>query len=501
MLTGEGATGPIQAAFVPGAAPAIRLSRGMRRGLVLVSAATFALALGIWVWHVENALRIPLGRLDFSDYYVAARALRLDPHANIYSPAVLKGSRMEGQVPFEYIPYVYPPLLAILLAPLTIFPFPVAASIWLFCNTILWLASMLLVANELRHLLRGTLIADGAVAGTAGMGGPFQAGLWARLLADPSPLVALATAGMLFFASRPAAQTFALGQVDFLVLLPLAIVPWLTRHRHERAVGAAIGLAAMLKITPLVLLGYLVLRRRWTALAAALATLALLAAVSVAVVGPEVFFVNQINILPLGASILSFHNNEAFLVPVASAITDAVPTLAPAVRVAEYAILAALVSAVGWALWRTRRVGRVSMAEAGAIGELPAYAAALCLVVLLAPVAWIHHYIWLVLAIALVLGLAARTTLTGWGGIPLRWAVLLLASAVVAAVLVNMPLPYGWDSLPNSQTPVLFGVPLRACFQELRPIGGLLVVATALFFLFHFLKQSTVSATKTRASS
>ncbi|MGH2486448.1 MAG: hypothetical protein ACRDHE_10585, partial [Ktedonobacterales bacterium] len=66
----------------------------------------------------------------------------------------------------------------------------------------------------------------------------------------------------------------------------------------------------------------------------------------------------------------------------------------------------------------------------------------------------------------------------------------------LAGVLLDLPLPNGWDTDPTVSGR-LFGLPLRPWFQELRPLGGLLVVALAATLLL----LSTRFAPATRSSS
>lgn len=454
------------------APPARPVSQRGRARLAVIATALLIVGSAGWLIILWRAVAARAGRYDFSHYYAAARAIRLDPHANIYSMAVLAASGTASHVTGPpSLPYQYPPLPALLLVPLTAFSFPIAADIFFAANVLAWLLCMLLIAREVRHLLGTALAAREHVepGGTLG-----------RLLANPAPLVALAICAPLFFLGRPGVSTLGNGQINFFVLLPLAGIPWLTRRGSERGVGIAIAVATMLKLTPALLLFYLLLRRRWRALGAALIALAALSVLCLLIVGPHVFFTYPVMLLQTGGPASSLANNEALFAPVLLAVTSADPALAHVARMCEYVLLGVLAVELGVMLWRSRPTGAAHLTADALRREALAYAMALCAVVLLSPAAWAHHYVWLLPAVAIVVGLAVRAVAThpahARGG---RLLLALLAGAIVAGMLLDLPLPNGWDTDPTTHTLLLFGLPLRPWLQELRPLGGLLAVAIA----------------------
>jgi alpha-1,2-mannosyltransferase len=454
----------------------LRLTSGGRIALVLVSAAALALALGTWLTFLWAVFHGPFGQYDFSSYYAAAAALRADPHADIYAAAVMARNGAATHVQVQPpLPYTYPPLLAIALVPLTLLPFHIAARVWTLGNVALWLGCALILGHELRRLLRPALAIS--VTGNADLAG--WRGLWQRTVADPSAALALAVAAVLFLPFAPAQQTVLTGQMNFLVLLPLAVIPMLTRGRHERRVGAAVALAAMLKFTPALLLVYLALRRRWEALIAALLTLAALAVASIAVVGPGAFFAAVPEALHVGTGDARLGHNEALFAPVLNALLAVAPALAPALRVVEYALLAVLALALGWAIVRAGHSGSRSPSAA----EDLAYALALCGLPLLAPAAWAHHYVWVLPAVALLLGVTARAALEAASVARQRAAGALLGCVVLAALALGWFLPYNWDTEPTPATSLLFGLPLRTLALELRSLGTLALVIVAIVLL------------------
>src|SRR3989339_564325 len=155
------------------------------------------------------------GYIDFTSYYIAADAIKQkgspydsidirDNHImNIIKSADLKRMGIDFQVP-EKFAYTYPPLLSILLVPLTVFKYPSALIIW----NILNLMFFALAVYFSFRILNG------------------------RFLEIITALTLL-----LFFGSMPSYETFSLGQVNFLVY-------------------ALCLFASVLKITPAVLLLY-----------------------------------------------------------------------------------------------------------------------------------------------------------------------------------------------------------------------------------------------------
>ncbi|MFI5272451.1 MAG: glycosyltransferase family 87 protein, partial [Ktedonobacterales bacterium] len=299
-----------------GVAPGPRRTEAARLALALSSLAVLVVVSAQWLLGLYRAVHSIAGRYDFSTYYAAAYALRHDPHVNIYDPAVLAHAGAAANVLVQPpLAYTYPPFFAIVLSPFTLLSFRVLSRLWLFGNAALWLAVTLVLAREILLVLRPVANASVPVERPAT---PLRATTLARLPRqllrdDPWPLLALALAAWLCLSSAPAAQTLLTGQINLLVLAPLALVPLLLRRGHDRWAGAAIALATMLKFTPALLIVYLLLRRRWQAALAAVATLAALALASALVVGPGVALASIPQALHVGTGDASLGHNEALL--------------------------------------------------------------------------------------------------------------------------------------------------------------------------------------------
>ncbi|OGF45741.1 MAG: hypothetical protein A2452_01595 [Candidatus Firestonebacteria bacterium RIFOXYC2_FULL_39_67] len=174
------------------------------------------------------------GYIDFTSYYIAADAIKQkgspydsidirDNHImNIIKSADLKRMGIDFQVP-EKFAYTYPPLLSILLVPLTVFKYPSALIIW----NILNLMFFALAVYFSFRILNG------------------------RFLEIITALTLL-----LFFGSMPSYETFSLGQVNFLVYA-LCLLAFLLEERGNSKLSAfSLAFASVLKITPAVLLLY-----------------------------------------------------------------------------------------------------------------------------------------------------------------------------------------------------------------------------------------------------
>jgi hypothetical protein len=431
---------------------------------------------GAWLWFLWRAAHSPFGEYDFSSYYAAALALRHNVHANIYSAAVIAHYGALGHVQVRPpLPYTYPPLFAMLIVPLTLLSFRVAARVWMVVNAGLWAGCTLLLAAEVRRIL-GKAIPTGlpAPAGSSdAAAAPWQ---W---LGNPVYLASLAISAVVCLSFAPAQQTVLTGQVDLLVLLPLALVPWLTRRRHERWTGALLAGAAMMKFTPAILLVYLALRRRWQALATSLVTLAALVLVSAVVVGPAVFFDSITQALRTGTVDTTLGHNEALFASVLRQINVSAPTLEAPAHAASLLLLALLGLVIGLAIVRVRPRTTGPQEVDASDGGLLAYSMALCGLLLLAPTAWVHHYVWVMPTAVLLLALAIAGMMRAARGARGPW-VWSLAVALLASLAIGWMLPHAWDTEPRPHNVLFEGLGLRPLFLELRALGTLLLLGVAM---------------------
>ncbi|HEX3272710.1 MAG TPA: hypothetical protein VHR15_18845, partial [Ktedonobacterales bacterium] len=156
-----------------------RLSYRVRVLLVIISLVLLAIALFAFADFYRHYLKQPVGVIDFSTYYSAAYALRMNPQANVYDQALL--TRVAARIPGTLqppLPYVYPLPFAYLLIPLTFLPFLTAAAVFFHLNLAIWGLCVLILAWECRVLLGTSLQGPAAQGSRIG-------NLWARLVMDP----------------------------------------------------------------------------------------------------------------------------------------------------------------------------------------------------------------------------------------------------------------------------------------------------------------------------
>lgn len=127
----------------------------MRAWLVALALVALALVTLVWLRFLWGALHAPVGQYDFSTYYAAALALRANPHADIYSQAVIAqaGAAAHTQVQ-PPLPYTYPPLFAYLLIPFTFLSFHIAARAWMAVNVAIWLVCGALLVSDVGPIAR-----------------------------------------------------------------------------------------------------------------------------------------------------------------------------------------------------------------------------------------------------------------------------------------------------------------------------------------------------------
>jgi hypothetical protein len=443
--------------------------------IVSVSLALLAIALYAFAINYRHYLKQPVGVIDFSTYYAAASALRMNPQANVYDQALL--TRVAAQIPgtqHPLLPYVYPLPFAYLLIPLTFLPFSTAAAVFFHLNLAIWVLCVLILAWECRVLL-GTSLQGPATQGVRTWN------LWARLIGDPAPLGALALSAVIFFTSRSLAHAANLGQVTLFVLLPLALVPWLTRKRREGWAGTMIAISTVLKIVPVLLMAYLFLRRRWRALIVAIGVTVAVLLACLALVGWDTFYGLVPLLLSTGIGQESLAHNQSLLGPILNGIAATNPDLAATLRPFQYIVLGALALVAGSVLWISWR--RADQQEKVATQEHVAYALALCAFVLLLPVAWVHYYAWPLIGAPLLLGIFIREWVLATAGNRRALLTVLIGTVILGVFLINYSPPNGIDLDPLAATPSTWAGATRWILMELRPLGALLLFIVSAYWL------------------
>jgi len=317
---------------------------------------------------------------DFNVFYHAARE-------------VLAGRDPYQHSLGEWTPYLYPPLLAILLTPLAVLPLPVAAYVWFLINTVSWVATAWMSASLAR---------DGLV-----LKQPNEDGQVGTASAAPFDFSAPLAAVSLLVVARFVLDNAMLGQVNPLVAALAAAHVYLYSKDRKTASALALAIAASIKLTPVLLIGYHIARRRWKFASACLGMFVGLTALSFAPFGsgaPDALheFVNRTIKNEQGFD-LAYAGNQSLrgaiarMTPATHSETDQGTTESsrrPSDAVTLLVSLALLVIAM--------------IAASRARSELLAAAPFVCCFVLLSPLSWKAHLVVLILPVASLATEAAR---------------------------------------------------------------------------------------------
>jgi hypothetical protein len=187
-----------------------------------------AILLGITLWSGYAAFRaIDAGKLrDFAEFLAGARAL--DHGSDLYSAGVLG--------------YIYPPLLAWLLIPLSRLTDHSAALIWMGLNLTLLLFTALFAARDALRRITGS----------------------AQPLLSPFALL-VAAAGLLLISDKVRAD-IAMGQCNLLIAA-LWLLVLILMDRRPALAGLVLGFTANIKYITLIAVPYFIVRRRYKAAA------------------------------------------------------------------------------------------------------------------------------------------------------------------------------------------------------------------------------------------
>lgn len=322
-------------------------------------------------WWVTPALLLPPVLLAV---WVLTGGPWMSQDLNVYRSGadhILHGLPLYG--PWPGLPFTYPPFAAVLLVPVDVVGQPAA--------TILWV-----VVNWLTYL------------GFAGV-------LLSRLGVRRWWLAGALLAGLGF---EPVWHNFALGQINLvlglLIVLDTLVVP--ARWR-----GLGVGVAAGIKLTPAIFLIYFALRRDWGALVrTAIGFGATMAVGAVILPHDSWHYWTKVFYAADRVGDVAYVNNQSFH----AVLMRLTHRADPPVVLGAIATVLAVVLATFAARAQLRRghpvAGLVCVAIAGT---------------LVSPIAWTHHWIWLIPAAAVLLvqrryvagGLVAATAIVA----PMRW--------------------------------------------------------------------------------
>ena len=320
---------------------------------------------------------------DFAEDYAAAKALRAGVSPYTLPVSTLIRSYIPESTGLTDRPYAtpHPPLLAVLVLPLTAVPYRTARELWLELECV-WLVALV------------------------------------RLVFHRSWLPSLAIAVALI-AWPPITLELRYGQWTLLLAL-LTLGAWKGRSAPAGA-GGVLGLAVALKFFPAVLLGVFVLRRAWRTVAWAIASAGAFALAPLAI-APGLLSGYAAAGGPFARALLPcFANYSAIGAAVRfvqSAAVAGVPPLVAAPASAPLLVLCAVAALLLVAADTTRH------SEGDA-----AYAVALTAAVLLAPLAWQYYLCLLLWPIVVLAGELKRQ---GWPRPAVR-------AGFAAVVLLSVP--------------------------------------------------------------
>jgi alpha-1,2-mannosyltransferase len=275
----------------------------------------------------------------------------------------------------QLLPFTYPPFAALLALPMVLVPFGALGWIW--------------TALQVLATYGAVLIAFRALLRRAG---------GARWLAG-----ALVTVPVLWL--NPVSDGVRFGQVNaFLVLACLADLA-VRRPRWRR--GVLIGLSVAVKLTPGVFLVHLLWSRRWrdAVTVAATAAGATLAAFFVLPGATITFWTGALSD-PTRLGPNSGTSNQS--------LRGVLLRLGPdgTAGTALWIVCVLVVGAIGFALARRADAIGDQVAAVGACGLMA---------VLLSPVAWIHHFAWLLVAMGALVGDGRSPRRLLYGAVAVAW--------------------------------------------------------------------------------
>ncbi|MDI9918429.1 glycosyltransferase 87 family protein [Rhodococcus sp. IEGM 1379] len=300
--------------------------------------------------------------------------------------AVLDGSSLYDSTFNARLPFTYPPFAALIAV-------PIAIGTWGFVQWEWTFVSLLMLAVIIVLSYRGIP------------------------LTRKRPLAVYAGFLILWTVASPISDHLGYGQVG-LFLTMLCLIDVLARPKWLPE-GVLVGIAGAIKLVPIVYLGYYLITGKWKALGGGLAGFAGATLLGLAVL-PRQTIDYFGDIASLSGKVAvgdpAVFGNQSLRGMALRELPDA---LVGPVWLAACAVLAAL------GILATRRAARLR-------GDLAAFTVVALLAAVVTPIAWTHHFVWLVPAVGVLL-----TPVDGRRGIPAWSAVAAALTAVV--VLFRLP--------------------------------------------------------------
>jgi len=273
------------------------------------------------------------------------------------------GSAMGG----PDLPFTYPPVAVVLFSPLSVVPLPVA---------ILVIAVLNLVALTVLCLVA------------------------ARRVCGPGPLalrygLGAAAVGTFF---DPVRETLSFGQINLLLAVLVLLDCLLARTRLPR--GALIGLAAAIKLTPAVFVLFFLAARQWRPAITAFVSFLVFAALGFLIMPTDAreFWFHAL-LDPGRVGRLTYTANQSLRGVVARFGLDGTPQTAVWLLLSLVVVVLAFIAAA-----KARRAG----------DDVAAFLVVAVAGLLVSPVSWGHHWIWIAPALTLFAVAAYRRARWFW---------------------------------------------------------------------------------------
>lgn len=246
--------------------------------------------------------------------------------------------------------FTYPPIAALLMSPMGLFSYPVVLVISLAAIIACGAMFAYLVLRERIRLPKPLMFAVAGVATAAA------------------------------FTLEPFRQTLSFGQINIYLALLVVFDLLVLGRRGSRWTGVGIGLATAIKLTPGIFIIYLLVIGRWRAALTAIGTVIGVNLVSALIAPSETWrYFTSLMWETSRVGFLDTTTNQSINGLLARLDAPFAPDRLP------WLVLAAAVLVVGF--WRARRA-----AQAG--DELAGLTIAGLVGVLVSPVSWVHHIVW-----------------------------------------------------------------------------------------------------------
>jgi alpha-1,2-mannosyltransferase len=350
---------------------------------------------------------------DFGSFYSACKAAEL--RGDVYDVDYLNDLARESGIPGHVYPYLYPPFFAFVAAPFCALSPSSARILWTFGSIVLLSLSM-----TISVFMVGSVI-------NRHEGDPFDR---TRLLRG------LIVFAILLLWILPFRNNFRIGQVNILVLTFIVLSLYAHLKKADIASGVFLSFAVLIKVTPLVLLLYFIARRRYRAVLSCCTCVLLLAAATLPLGAFDSWhrFFGFLPSMSYGAVIPGlFHPGAYPNFSIAGFFSRLFVDNRAAVTIASVSVIISLISLLVFYTYHVRN-------EMAAGLLLTPF---LVLMVISAPLAYLHHVIYIFPGALLLLSYI-------WMTLSRHKSTLIVSLLLLVLLLVGMDFPIYYDRLPLS---------------------------------------------------